>query len=319
LAACDLEDSRDILLPMLRKTDKLKPYYEEALHSYWQTLWALGNFAILMSMDGAEHLPDETVKSLSLTTKLSWPAVRQGIVSIGFRGVWAAARIGKPVLPQYKRRAREVVTRLQHLDATTCLLAIGARHRRLRAEVEKALGSDISAEIKGKPSGDVALALRQAALRFNELDSSIPEDRLEFHSGLGDVLTTLMKDPTSWPNFQFKRPEDMPIEMALLMAANSNWSYLERSPNSGNTMTWFMAMTPWLARAAPEDLFFPRETLRALHIPWKPEVTLNVLRAMRDHMGPRRDSVPQGPTRKGPCPCGSGKKYKRCCGTESET
>jgi hypothetical protein len=320
LAAGDLQDARDILLPMLRKTDKLKPFYDEGLHSYWQTLWAMGNFAILTCMDGAENLPEETRKLMDeKTAPFSWPAIRQGIVSIGLRGVWAAARIGKPLLAQYKRRAREVLTRLQHLDATACLVAIGTRHSRLRAEADKALGAEISKEVRSNGSGDLAVVIRKAALYFAEIDRTSPEARLEFHRGLGAPLATSMKGHVSSPNFQFERPEDVPQEIALLMAVNANWIYLERAPGSANAMTAFLAMVPWVARAAPEDLFLPRETLRALHVPWTPEQTLNVVRAMRDHMGPRTDSVPRGPTRKGPCPCGSGKKYKRCCGTGTDT
>ncbi len=33
----------------------------------------------------------------------------------------------------------------------------------------------------------------------------------------------------------------------------------------------------------------------------------------RDELAPRRPAKPEGPSRNQPCPCGSGKKYKRCC------
>ncbi|WP_080682074.1 SEC-C metal-binding domain-containing protein [Sorangium cellulosum] len=36
---------------------------------------------------------------------------------------------------------------------------------------------------------------------------------------------------------------------------------------------------------------------------------------LREHYHPKIQAPRQeGPSRKGPCPCGSGEKYKRCCG-----
>jgi hypothetical protein len=312
--ACDLEDARDILLPMLRKTDKLKPVYEESLHSYWQTLWAMGNFIVLACMDGTEGISEELLDLMGDSKPLSWPATRQGIVPVALRGVWAVARMGKPLLTPYKRRYRESLSRLQNLDTASCILAIGARHSRLRAEAEKALGIEISAEIQGTPDGTIAEAIRTIALKFAELDRVLPRALLEMHRGFGARMSMILKSRVSSPLFQFERIEDVPEETALLLATHSDWNYLEKAKGNADAILWFFAMIPWVARAAPEELFFPREILRVLHTPWKPEQTLGVLRAMRDHVGRPRPATPAGPARKGPCPCGSGKKYKRCCG-----
>lgn len=71
---------------------------------------------------------------------------------------------------------------------------------------------------------------------------------------------------------------------------------------------------PWLARAAPEDLYLPLDLVCALHVPCSPEDTLELLRGHRASTAAQPPPRPSGPTRNGPCPCGSGKKYKRCCG-----
>ena len=68
-------------------------------------------------------------------------------------------------------------------------------------------------------------------------------------------------------------------------------------------------------KAQPEELYLPRDFLQATHVPWTPDRTFHLLeglvaRAKVRAQAPRDD----GPSRKGPCPCGSGKKYKRCCG-----
>jgi hypothetical protein len=72
---------------------------------------------------------------------------------------------------------------------------------------------------------------------------------------------------------------------------------------------------PWLAKAQPEDLYLPRDFVEVIHAPWAPYRTFELL----DGFLEEARSVAQakreaGPARKGPCPCGSGKKYKRCCG-----
>jgi hypothetical protein len=77
-------------------------------------------------------------------------------------------------------------------------------------------------------------------------------------------------------------------------------------------------MVPWLARARLEDLYLPAEVLSWMPMPYEPE---RALRLFAGHVGQAQAVVDArakqgGPSRKGPCPCGSGKKYKRCCGEE---
>ncbi|MRG91478.1 hypothetical protein GF068_06005 [Polyangium spumosum] len=114
--------------------------------------------------------------------------------------------------------------------------------------------------------------------------------------------------------FRFERPEDVPGDLACAFMANAIQCYLHRAEGRGNTIALLFLMIPWVARAAPQELYLPRDALRALRIPWSPQHTLDLLCSMRDHEGiMKRQAPPEGPARKGPCPCGSGKKYKRCC------
>lgn len=316
-AACDLDDARQILLPLLRKTDKLRPIYEDALRSYWQTLWAMGNFAVLACMDGLEGRMEKLMDLLEHDERatLSWGAIRQGIISVAARGIWSVARIGKPLLGRYKRLHHDSITRLQNLDTCSSIFAIGARHARLRAEAEKALGYDIPEHRKGTPLGDLARGIRNAAQEMAALDRETPEGRLAAHRDLGARIVVAMGKRIGAPILRYEKPEDVPADLALTMAVNQDFCYLERAPNNANVIIWLFTMIPWIARAAPEDLYLPRDVLRAMHVPWRPDHTLTILRAMRDHEGPRNSApVREGPARKGPCPCGSGKKYKRCCG-----
>src|SRR5690349_4928525 len=86
-----------------------------------------------------DHVPELREKFLEVP--FSWGAVRQGVISLALKGVWATARIGKPYLLTYKRRLDRAGSRLTLLDAGMGLAALAMRHAKLRAEVEKALSS----------------------------------------------------------------------------------------------------------------------------------------------------------------------------------
>jgi uncharacterized protein YecA (UPF0149 family) len=66
------------------------------------------------------------------------------------------------------------------------------------------------------------------------------------------------------------------------------------------------------ARATPEELYLPRCCVELLDRKWTPQHSMLLLDGVLELA---RQPVPRpiGPTRNGPCPCGSGKKYKRCC------
>ena len=96
----------------------------------------------------------------------------------------------------------------------------------------------------------------------------------------------------------------------MTMAVNADVGFL------GDVRTLLPLVTPlpWVARAKPEQLYLPADFVKATRTPRTPEHTYQILRAHRDHYQPGAPQKPEGPTRNGPCPCGSGKKYKRCCG-----
>ncbi|MDI1483519.1 SEC-C metal-binding domain-containing protein [Polyangium sp. y55x31] len=319
-AASELDDARKTtLLPLLRKTDKPRPVYDDALYAYWRTLWAMGHFAVLATLDGRETFPPGFLELLGETTTFSWPATRQGFLPFALRGAWATARIGKPLLGLYKRFYQDAESELQNIDSALGILAIGMRHARLRAEAEKALGADIPEKWRDTEHGKVTRAIRKIARTIAEMERDAPEDRQACVRDFGAHLWVgIMKSRPAGP-LRYERAEDVPEDLACAVAANTFQCYLRGSAGLANALTWLYTLIPWAARAAPEALYLPRAAVAAVHEPFRPELALGVLRAMRDHVAPaRRQAPPEGPARKGPCPCGSGKKYKRCC-EEKET
>jgi hypothetical protein len=314
-ASHDVMEARKILLVQLRRSDKLRPQFRDALRSYWNTLWSIGHFAVLCSLDGwasVERWPEQA-RALVPTAPLSWVAVREGIAPIALRGLWAAGRIGKPLLAGYKQRYREADSPLSITDGGAGLAVIGLRHARLYAEVVKVLtsGPDLGDD---DPLAGLVRSMNDALLGVVKPENGAPADYTGMQRVMGATrwVEAAKHLPPGSP-LRFESVDAMPEDLALCIAANDAFDFLGQSSSALLVYT----MLPWVARAAPEQLYLPREVLKLCWAPWDPEPALVHLRLHRDyflHQRPRRR--PEGPARKGPCPCGSGKKYKRCCGAD---
>jgi hypothetical protein len=84
----------------------------------------------------------------------------------------------------------------------------------------------------------------------------------------------------------------------------------------GKKLTQSMCLVAAAARGGPEQFYLPGELARALHRPWQPEDTWTVLAPMmRAERAGRKPVVAAAKVgRNDPCPCGSGRKWKKCCG-----
>jgi hypothetical protein len=318
-AAEGLVRARDRLLPHLRRSDRLKPELRSIARSYWDCFWSIGHLTVLMAMNGPElfdRLPGD-VTEMMRDNSISWGAVRQGVISLALKGVWGAARLGKSMLPTYKRLFHASGSELTVLDAGMALVALGSRHARLHAEVRKVLagGPDIDPE----GGGQTAHLLAQALTAHYDADAEAPESMAELQRYIGaNVALVMAQNVPRGGEFHFERAEDVPADLAMTLAVNANLPFIGHADKRKALLPLF-AMLPWVARAAPEDLYLPRAYIKATHEPWTPEATFRLLRQHRDHYKalppPPRSQRP--PSRNEPCRCGSGKKHKRCCGVEA--
>ncbi len=311
-----LFQARERLLPHLRRSDRLKPELRPVARAYWDCFWAIGHLSVLMAMSGPElfdRLPGDLREQLS-NVSLSWGAVRQGVLSLALKGVWGAARLGKSVLPTYKRLFHESSSELTVLDSGMALVALGSRHARLHAEVRKVLagGPDIDPEA----GGQIAHLIARALTAHYDTDAEDPGAITEIHRHMGvNVALRIAQELPRGNAFRFERAEDIPADLAMTLAVNVSLPFIGHEDKREVLFPLF-SMLPWVARAAPEDLYLPREYLRATHEPWTPEATFRLLRQHRDHYkpAPPPPRSQREPSRNEPCRCGSGKKHKRCCG-----
>ena len=309
----DLMEARGALLAELKRTDKLRPRFNPTLRAYWNAFWSLGHLAVLSALDGPammERMPPALVSGLERAST-SWTAVRQGVSSLALKAIWAVGRIGKPLLAPTKQRYRHAGSPLNIIDAGMGLSAIGIRHAKLHAEVAKTLATGPEVD-RNETLGRLVHKINGVLRAVVDPEGASPSDMLPLHQAVGAKawMVFTRRLPPGAP-YRFEREEDVPEEIALPTAVNVPFDFLTQ----GETMTPMFLMLPWVARAAPEQLYLPRAVLAACTEPWTPERTLELLRSQRDYYK-RAPAKPQGPARKGPCPCGSGKKYKRCCGVD---
>ncbi|CAN98000.1 hypothetical protein predicted by Glimmer/Critica [Sorangium cellulosum So ce56] len=300
----ELDELRGALLRIEHPKRTLTP----VLRRYWDLFWAVGHLAALAFMDGRaliESLPEE----LDLSTScLAWGASRQGSVALALRGFRGVAKIGKAQLRACKTAFDEAASPLRLVTSVGSLIALGVGHARLRAEVRKVLSAP--RDLSGAHFHESLLTLFRttADVVFDEPESAAAVQR-ELGSHMAVALTRRLAagDP-----LRFEREEDVPEALAMTLAVNTRQSFVD----DAEVMALTMLFVPWAVRAEPEQLYLPRELIRVVHTRWTPEATMQLLAPLREHYHPKKAQAPrrEGPSRKGPCPCGSGEKYKRCCG-----
>ncbi|MDI1429761.1 YecA family protein [Polyangium sorediatum] len=309
----EVQNMRQRLLREMPKSGKLHRRFDELLHLFWCRSWTIGHLSVLAAMDGKtpfEHLP-EVARAPVATINYSWFSVSQMLVGNALRGIWGAARIGKDLLSVYKRECEAAVTLHELIDAAFTLTVMGCRHARLRAEIKKAL----SPNGLSPTTPDFVVAVRELMLQVLDTeDTHGPTGALHQHGRAGAELAVAFSKrlpPTS--AYHFKEIEEVPPEIAyrtLLLDATDFVNHREVFP----TMTLALQ---WLSHATPDDLYLPADYIAAIRTPYDPR---QVLALLRDDRSTQKAILTEaaktrqaGPTRSAPCPCGSGKKYKRCC------
>ncbi len=311
-----LDRSRETLLPLVRRANKLRPDHQQLLRIYWKAACLSGHLSILCGLSGPDFfrkIPAQ-MHTDDLYVMLPWGSVRQGNVSFAHRGAWFAGRLGPVLVPADIRNLPQCTSQLTSISATLTLLAIACRHPEVRPEVEEALMATIQQK-EGQDEKKVSYPGTPAAfatlmLKTYELDPEALEE-VQFKLGSTLVMQSVTNVPKDSP-YHFERAEDVPRDLAFAMATHLGNSLL----TSHVVLDPLFAIVPWLARASAEDLYLPRDYIRATRAPWTPESTYNLLRPLATLYKPAPKQA-EGPARKGPCPCGSGEKYKRCCGAST--
>lgn len=297
--------------PRLLRVRKLVGEAARAIESYHRSEWAVAHLALLSAAAERKDLDRLLLASKNTDSTPSFLCAVQSGQTFFLRGAWMAARLGKGVLPNYRgalSRARDWLTMF---DAALGIGAIGLRHAGATAEAKRLLSAQASA---GKAAPDDIEASGRAffAEWVERVIDNVQESTVQALRIGGDLCVIYGANLPQGHVLRFERPEDVPEDLARTAILGFDGDVYDDKVHG-----FTLAALPLVARAAAEDFYFPRDVLRAWFGAWTGEETLHRLTRFAK-TSPKRLPVRAAPTpgRNDPCPCGSGKKWKRCCGAK---
>jgi hypothetical protein len=272
--------------------------------------WTLGHLALLL---GSAYRPraDTPAERKWLLALLMAPLATTGISGVMLRAALGTALTGRWLLADLKRSLSESSDDLGWMSSLLALTAVGLRSERVQAEAQKALRTLPAAIRDAWPDDQREAMVRSARGLVDALfdgSSEIAELSQSYGGRLAVRLTSHLPPGAA---HRFERPEDVPADLARAAACND-----PRFGLSGDPFLFLGSTLCAVARGRPEDLYLPADFLAATRLAESCEEHYrDVLQQLHDHYGPR-DGPRAGPARNAPCACGSGRKYKRCCGAE---
>lgn len=282
------------------------------LRDYWMTVHTIGNVAMLCGTRGRELgkycYPDEKVRAqvqFSFSTATAWTAVP----TVMLQGVWATARAGRAILAPCRQCLQKANNVLDIAASALPLAASALRHRNMRGEARKLLERAQRRFAGDLPHSTLCHGLLQACRELLEPDGEEKADALRRKVGKRVAMHISQKQSEGHP-YHFASREDVPDDIANYMVFRLGGNLL-RSNQAALIMT---STLPWLARATATDLYPPERWRDADIQKWHPGDVRYYLEDVHwhyDYKPPAR--AEDQPGRNQPCPCGSGKKFKRCC------
>ena len=294
-----LVDFRRTYLTYRSRDYRNDPDVRATLFLTWSTTFAVGSRLVLATM-GDLAFVDPMAERWPLPIGPTFPATAERVHSIAMRGAWAAARMGRVFVPTYKRILSTPGELMARYDAAIAMTAIGLRHARYRDDARRMVAALV------ETPGDLPAEFAETVVEASHRALDDPEGATRDAAAYGAALLVLQGDllPDGSP-YRYAREEDVPRDVALLVAANA-------AHDSLNDIAF--DSLPWVAtRARAEELYYPHDMARALAIEWTPDLIEQVYAR---HQGGKREPVVRQTPRVGrndPCPCGSGKKLKKCC------
>jgi hypothetical protein len=294
--------------PILRRVQIRGPKAEGYLHAYWTVLHSAGHMALLASMTDEKDTVAPTCerfigRGAGFSQALTWTGVLRFIA----QGAWAAGRLGKVMLPEFKRTIVESTEPFEVIDALFALLAIGTRTTGARAEILKALHA--------APTGARTPA---AAAMWQKHGTYLDWMCKNVVTYLGPHAETVAGDMRRFGEQYFDEddpfvPGDPEAEEWMRTLPLTS---LDDGVSDIPKVQWAFVFVAAAARGGPERFYLPTELARAQRTPWTPADTWGVLSPTMSLEKRAKRTVVREATveRNAPCPCGSGRKWKKCCG-----
>ena len=305
----NVSDSAKRLIRRKRFTNKDRP----VLKKYDGEYRAVGHLALLTSMSGPSGIERIVADNAGdLLHSLVLPLFT-GDMAMLLRLAWFIGKMGKPLLPELKRRFLEPRFHEEWVLAFMGLVIMGVRHGKTCGKVIKILNGlpDVLKNfgydtrkfiVKLELKDTMTMAFSSLLNTDKSYERLVPSIRKLFFEGHSSLE---LPAPYVWEN-----EADVPEDLAFAWVVNGRNSFSE----CPELLNFCLLLAPWLARCDAEDFYFPHDYYRHVYVPWQPKDTIALIDQDRAKRGERKPvKVERTPNRNDPCPCGSGKKYKRCC------
>jgi hypothetical protein len=304
-----LGDLRTELVRILRKTGTLRAHAAQQLEAYFRGCWAVAHLAVVTGSGlgaRARELAGDRFDHLAPTIALA--PVETDVVGIAAHGLYGAGRLGLAALPVLGTQFARATSRFEAVAAVLGTFAIVARHPEAREEALRRLYAP------GPAATAYAVRLGQLVAQLEALVFLDPDElSVAWPMAGAEMFVTLAKARLPEGHaLRFATDDDVPIDLARAYAMRVVTSF--QQGDEGFLM--LASALPWMATARADELYLPADVLAWAKTKYYEE---RGVRLLAGHVGAEQAWVdaharPAGPTRGGPCPCGSGKKYKRCCG-----
>jgi hypothetical protein len=271
------------------------------LRGLWETFHASSHLTMLAAVAGAELLSQLPALAEFQKLPLSGVFVEAGISGPALRAIWASSSFGDLFLPSYESSLATASLRASVLDAALGLAAIAIRHPHLLPRVRQAF--EAARESAVGDHAESAAAFAREGLRVLDEPPRLDAVRRLGASAIVSWRSLLSHD---CPH-RYASLDAVPDELALAAAVDGVGDMWSRPPSL------VFDLLSFVARAEAEDLYLPAELALVRRSDWSPRQALCLVPSAPKPSRPA--AHPDGPRRQGACPCGSGKKYKRCCET----
>jgi SEC-C motif len=296
----------------LFRVRKLVGEAARAIEACHRSEWAVAHLALLSASAERRDLEGllAAARNAGSTTPSFLCAIQSGQTFL-LRGAWMAARLGKGVLANYRGAVSRGRDWLTLFDGALGIGAIALRHAGVAADAKRILSAHVAAVQTPEGGADIDLCGRALfahwVLEVMEKAQECGERALRIGR---EFCVTYGASLPAGHALRFEKPEDVPESLARTAVLA-----FDGDPTDEPVQRCILTALPIAARAAPEDFYFPRDVVRAWFGSWSGEETLHRLKRF-EKTARKREPVRAAPApgRNAPCPCGSGKKWKRCCG-----
>jgi hypothetical protein len=298
------------IFPLLLSTRTDAPMTRRARSELARGAWSMAHAATIL----ADSAPRDWVRAWTAQpaheTASPWELLTVlGAFPFVARAAWVAARLGKPVLASYKARFASGRDPIAMREAGWGLLCLALRHASLRNEALRALEPATLPTGRTEPWVDQSFAMfAGAADNVRRREDELRQEGLTLGRDLMVVRTSDL--PEGSPH-RFTTREEVPDDLVLPALFDASYD-----ANNGERGADLMLIgIAAFAKARAEDLYFPAQVLHAMG-PADLEGTgaslVDIRRTLHGVQRTVRRAERHG--RNDPCPCGSGKKYKKCHG-----